>query len=211
VERDNQLTSRTKTVELERPTETVRSKVVLDAIRSRRSIGKVLPEPPSRDVIEQILDAAVWAPNHRLSEPWRFFVLTGDARVQLGDAMSRALVASGAQPAAAQSVRSKPLRAPVIIAVAVEPSDGPKIVEIEEVCAVAAATQNMLLAAHALDLAAIWRTGDPCFSPEVREFFNLSPRGQLLGFVYLGYPDTSLPSRERTPAAGLTTWLGWDD
>ena len=93
----------------------------------------------------------------------------------------------------------------------VEPVVDPSVVEIEEVCAGAAAVQNVLLAAHALGLAAMWRTGDAAFDPAVKAFFNLPPTAHLLGFVYLGYPDMAPPKQRRKPAVSLTTWLGWDD
>lgn len=190
--------------------------VVLHTIRTRRSIGKVSRECPSRALIEQVLEAATFAPNHRVTEPWRFFVLTGEARVDLGEAMVRAREAAmrrspDTKLVNLEALRAKPLRAPVVIAVGVEPASGPKIVEVEEYWAVAAAVQNMLLAAHALGLAAMWRTGDACFAPEIKEFFGLSETGALLGFVYLGYPDVTMPERQRTPAAQFTSWLGWDD
>ena len=188
---------------------------VLDAIRTRRSVGRVRPEAPPRALVERVIEAATWAPNHRLTEPWRFFVLAGDARLALGEAMGRARLARLADPTADRAAEfakaaAKPLRAPVVVAVAVEPVAGPKVVEVEEVAAGAAAVQNLLLAAHALGLAAIWRTGDPAYDPEVKAFFGLDPAAHLLGFVYLGYPDGEAPRRARTPAAHVTRWLGWD-
>lgn len=187
---------------------------VLEAIRTRRSVGQVRAEVPPRAVIEEVIEAATWAPNHRLTEPWRFWVLTGEARRALGAAMGQAQVArlpagSGKDPeAVAAAAAAKPLRAPVVIAVAVEPVQAPNVVEIEEVTAGAAAVQNLLLAAHAHGLAAIWRTGDPCYEPAVKAFFGLAPTAHLLGFVYLGYPAGEPPTRTRVPAAALTTWLG---
>src|SRR5207244_3779397 len=108
------------------------------------------------------------APNHRLTEPWRFVVFAGDARLELGEAMARVQAANSdtlPTPGDLERTRAKPLRAPVVIAVAVEPSPGPRVVEMEEVAAGAAAVQNMLLAAHALGLGAIWRTGDAAYDP----------------------------------------------
>jgi nitroreductase len=113
--------------------------------------------------------------------------------------------------AESERARSKPLRAPVIVAVAVEPVVGPKIVEVEEVAAGAAAVQNMLLAAHALGLAAIWRTGDACYDDAVKAHFDLSPNAYLMGFVYLGYPAAVSTRSRHTPPEELTRWLGWDD
>src|SRR5687767_13152960 len=66
---------------------------VLEALRSRRSIGRVRPERPPRAVIEEIIEAATWAPNHRLTEPWRFIVLAGQAREALGREMAALLPA----------------------------------------------------------------------------------------------------------------------
>ncbi len=117
----------------------------------------------------------------------------------------------GAARAAIEKARVKPLRAPVIIAVAVEPFIGPKVIEIEEVEAGAAAIQNMLLAAPALGLAAMWRTGGASYDPHVKAFFGLAPTSHLLGFVYVGYPDMTAPEARRRPAAEVTRWMGWDN
>ena len=194
--------------------ETMPQRRVLEAIRTRRSIGRVRPECPSKELIEQLLEAAVWAPNHRLTEPWRFFVLAGDARHQLGEVFARSLDATlPAGVADRQSqldkARAKPLRAPIVITVAVVPQTGPKVIEIEEVLAGGAAVQNLLLAAHDLGLAAMWRTGEPAYDPAVKAFFGLPETAHIVGFVYVGYADAAAPRMIRRPAAGCTEWLGW--
>lgn len=183
---------------------------VMEVIRTRRSIGKVRPEQPPREAIQLMIEAATWAPNHRMTEPWRFFVVAGEARRALGEVIAARHVQDGQTEIAAKAA-SKPLRAPVVIAVAVEPVVGPKIVEIEEVEAGAAAVQNMLLVAQALGLATIWRTGAPAYDPAVKAFFGLAPSAHLLGFVYVGYPDAVVPERGRVPVAEVTRWLGWVD
>jgi nitroreductase len=189
---------------------------VLEAIRTRRSYGRMLPDPPPRALIERILDAAVCAPNHYLTEPWRFVVLTGEARGPLGLAQEAALRRTLAGPeapehrAALEKERGKPFRAPVVVVVAVEKSGLEKAVWLEEMCATAASVQNMLLAAQAEGLAAIWRTGETAYSPEVREALGLSPDAQVLAIVYLGYPDRSQPPTARPPRTVPVRWLGWD-
>ncbi|MCK9927534.1 nitroreductase family protein, partial [Frankia sp. Mgl5] len=136
-----------------------------DAITTRRSIGLVKQELPLRESIERMLEAATWAPNHHLTEPWRFFVLTGDARVRLGEAMAEIAKARLADPDTEESrkkiekQKENPLRAPVVIAVAVAPSERENVEELEEIEAVACGVQNMLLTAHSLGLGAVWRTG----------------------------------------------------
>ncbi len=186
---------------------------VIDAIRARRSIGKVRPEAPPRELITQLLDAAAHAPNHHLTAPWRFFVLAGDARSALGAALAdgRARLTPGAGPAELDREQEKPLRAPVVIAVAVQPAVGPHVFAIEEIAAVSAAVQNLLLAAHALGLAAIWRTGDTAYSEPVRDFLGLDSAASVLGFVYIGYAAAPPKVVQRRPAEAVTRWLGWDE
>lgn len=187
---------------------------VMDAIRGRRSVGKVLPELPPLEAIETILEAGTWAPCHHITEPWRFSVIAGDAREQLGDVMARAkverMIRQGKETEGEfERAKAKATRAPVIIAVAVEPVDGPKVVEIEEVEAGAAAVQNMLLAAHSLGLATIWRTGDPAYDAGVKRFLGLKPETHIIGFIYIGYPAATPHRARHTPHEVLTSWLGW--
>lgn len=185
---------------------------VLAAIKRRRSVGRMTSQVPDRKLIERILEAATWAPNHHLTEPWRFFVLQGDARARLGEVMGGVAASREssveAGRVAAERAASKPLRSPWVIALAVEPSDDPSIPEIEELAAGSAAAQNMLLAADALGLAAIWRSGWIAFEPEITAFFGLSPGARMLGFIYVGYPAMEAPARGRRDIAEVTTWMG---
>ncbi len=183
---------------------------LLDAIRSRRSIGKCSDIVPERALIEQILEAATWAPNHKQTEPWRFVVLTGEARERLGDAMGRAAAAAIEDPDAARAAHEKaakkPLRAPYVIAAYAVPD--PALPRVESIAATAAAVQNMLLAAHALGLAAMWRTGDPVFSDEVRTFLNAPADAEMLGTIYVGYPNMAAPVRQRRTLDEVVEWRG---
>lgn len=182
---------------------------VFDAIYQRRSVGKVLPDPVSRDLIEKLLAAASQAPNHFRVQPWRFFVLTGAARSRLGDVMAQSLL--NRQPESAQAAldteRTRPLRAPVLIAAAVDRPSQPKVVEIENVAAVAAAVENLLLAAHALGLGAMWRTGPAATDPAVKAFLGLEPDQHLLGFVYVGYPAVEPEAYQRPSFELKTVWM----
>src|SRR5579884_2362079 len=119
--------------------ETNNAQMILDALRARRSISRVLPDDLPRETIETIIESAGWAPNHYKTEPWRFVVISGEARDRFGDAMAESLRRRLPAPdsedcrAMIEKERGKPLRAPVIIVVAVEPSDLPKVKEIEEI------------------------------------------------------------------------------
>ena len=189
---------------------------VLEAIRTRRTAGKIRDDAPPRELIEELLEAATWAPNHRLNEPWRFFVLAGEARERFGELMAADACADLDDPTG-EKARSmidaqmkKATRSPVIIAVACDPPSSPRIDPIEDVCAVACGVQNLMLAAHARGLATKWSSGKPCYSPAIKSFFDLTPDHQILGYIYLGYPDEASSNGSRTPHHEKTTWLGWN-
>ena len=114
---------------------------ILDAIKTRRSIPIVKDEAVPKDLIEKVLEAGTYAPNHFRTEPWRFFVLTGNGRVKLGETFAEIttsqLEEKDADSSKAKVERSKknPLRAPVVIAVGVEPSDKHNVILKEEYAA----------------------------------------------------------------------------
>lgn len=189
----------------------------LEALRTRRSIGLVLDKEVPEELINQVLEAGTWAPNHFKTQPWRFFVLTGDGRKPLGETLAKIAAqkmdnpeTEGNQQKLAKT-KEKSLRAPVVIVAAVEPSDSPRVIVKEEYAAVNAAVQNMLLAAHALGLGAIWRTGEPCYHPEMRKLFKLSDKGEVLGFIYMGYPNMNPPARKIKPVSEVTRWFNTEN
>ncbi|MDZ5782014.1 nitroreductase family protein [Marinococcus luteus] len=186
---------------------------VLTAIHSRRSNGLVEQTEVPEDAIAQVLEAGTWAPSHHKTEPWRYFVMTGDGRKQLGEAMA-AIVAEGMTPEEKmekqknlEKQKEKPMRAPVVIAVAAEPSEEERVDTLEEYGAVYASIQNMLLAAHALGLAAFWRTGAHCYHPKMNELFGLGWQGKVLGLIYIGYPMREMKEGHRKPVEQVTTWI----
>jgi nitroreductase len=182
---------------------------VFDAIHNRHSIKKVKPDAVPHEVIEKVLDAAVQAPNHYKVRPWRFVVLTGEARHRLGDAMSASLRERHPEfpQEAFDKAHNTPLQAPVVIAVGVDKPAEAKVLEIENICAAAAATQNLLLAAHALGLGAKWRTGEWATDVRVKEFLGFESDQHIIAFVYAGYPEfiESLPARPSF--ADRVTWM----
>lgn len=186
---------------------------LLQCIKTRRSIGKVKPDAVEYEKIEQILEAGTWAPNHRHTEPWKFFVMTGDGRKHLGQAYADIAREEMSNPQSEESQQAlqkqfaKAYRAPLVIAVAVTPSNQPEILRIEEIGAVNAAIQNMLLAAHALGLGAVWRTGEPAYHPRMKQAFSLHGQDEVLGLLYIGYPDMPEPKAKRAPIVEKTIWL----
>ena len=181
-----------------------------EAIMTRRSVPRTSDRLCERDVIERLLDAGTRAPTHHLTQPWRFVVLTGSAREELGEAWAAGARREGKDPDAA---REKAMRAPVIICVIERPKvEHRRVVEVEEHYATGAAIQNILLAAHAEGLAAMIRSGDPVRLPEVRTYLGVGDDEMLAALIYIGYPDEKAPERaptRRTPARDLTEWRGW--
>ncbi|GAB4420501.1 MAG: hypothetical protein Kow002_08930 [Anaerolineales bacterium] len=182
---------------------------VFDAIHGRVSVGKVKPDAVQKSVIEKLLSAAVQAPNHYKVRPWRFVVLTDAARERLGNVMADSLKARHPEypPAAFDKERSKPLRSPLLIAVGVDKPVEAKVLEWENLCAASAAIQNLLLAAHAEGLGAKWRTGDTASDPKVKEFLGFEADQHLIGFLYIGYPETAVEKKERPSYKDRTVWM----
>lgn len=190
---------------------------VFETIQQRRSIGKMTEQRPTHAQIERILEAATHAPNHHKVEPWKFFVLAGKAREELGAIMQRALAArmeettSDKARAILNKEHNKPLRSPVLIAVVAQHTTQPNVIDIENIEATAAAVQNMLLTAEEMGLASMWRTGDAAYDPHVKQWLGLSAEDHIVAFVYIGFP--AIPHTVRHPIAieAKTIWLGWEE
>ena len=182
---------------------------VFDAIHNRRSIKKLKPDAVPRELIERMLDAAVQAPNHYKVRPWRFAVLAGEARHRLGDAMSASLRERHPEfpQEAFDKAHNTPLQAPLVVAVSADKPSETKVLQSENDSAVAAATQNLLLAAHALGLGAKWRTGEWATDPKVKEFLGLEPDQHLIAFVYVGYPAFVEEYPARPSFEDRTVWM----
>lgn len=182
---------------------------LFEAIKTRHSVSKVKGDAVPRDLVEKLLEAGNRAPNHFKVRPWRFFVLTGDGRNKLGDVMAASQHdrLPDAPPEALDKTRALPLRAPVIIAIGVDLPVETKVIPEENLAAAAAACQNILLAAHALGLGAIWRTGEWARDPRVKQFFGLSTDQVLSGFIYVGYPETATEPAQRPSFEDRTVWM----
>lgn len=182
---------------------------LFEAIHNRYSQGKVKQDPVSREIIKKLLDAGVQAPNHYKVRPWRFVVLTGDARNRLGEVMfaSQRDRKPDLPPEALDKTRALPLRAPVLIAVGVDKPGEEKVLEVENIAAASAACQNILLAAQALGLAAQWRTGEWARDPKVKEFLGFSADQHLIAFLYIGYPEFTAQHEPRPSFEDRTVWM----
>src|SRR4051794_20258753 len=165
-----------------------------ELIRGRRTHKAYAPEPVDRATLEELFELARWAPNHNLTNPWRFRVL--------GPAALAAL-----KQAAGPEAAAKLDRAPTLIAASVLRSDDP-VTDEEDFAAAAAATFIVLLGAHARGLGGYWRTPAVLRSPEGRAALGIPDGERVLGLIHLGHakgPDK--PAPERAPVDEIRSYL----
>lgn len=184
-----------------------------DTLFARRSISRLADPGPTDDELATMLSAAVAAPDHGEARPWRFVVFTGDDRLAFGKVLAASYTASA--EAAGTAIDSERLdkehrrflRAPMVVAVLCR-MQARRVVPTEQRDAVAAATQNLLLAATALGYGSIWRTGDAATSPVVRDALGLEPADAIVGFMYLGTvtPECAQPPRRIDPSPFIERW-----
>lgn len=176
----------------------------LDALLSRRSCSpKLLVDPaPSQADLHLMIDVAVRAPDHGNLRPWRFICIQDAARVRLGGVFATAYVCrhrSGTKEQL-QRERMKPLRAPMVLAVAAAIThDHPSVRVIDQQLSAGAAAMNLLNAAHILGYGGMWLTGENCHDPWVKRTLGLEPGDFVAGWIYLGTP-TGEPSAALRPA-----------
>lgn len=189
---------------------------LIEGLATRRSASAFASGCPPRAQIARLIEAATWAPNHHLTQPWRFEVLAGDERARFGDHLAAWIESDGGPPdrtpRLAESTRAKVQRSPVIVVVIQHAVvDGGDERTLEDYAACCCATQNLLLAAHAEGLAGKWSTGAMAAWPAAREYFALAPGDRIVAYVYLGYPapDAKLRLPERSPAA--VSFRGFED
>jgi nitroreductase len=158
--------------------------------------------PVARDLLERLCRLVFLAPNHKRTWPWRVAVFTGSARADLGEAFAADLLADARErgtdvPAAKiDKTRTKYLRAPAIVVVAVAPNDD-AVRHTEDLHAAAAGVQNLLVGAHAAGLAAMW-SSPPCVdAPSTAAMAGFEPGVEFVAVVYLGHPNADPPPVER--------------
>ena len=166
---------------------------VEQAIRGRRTHKAFGPEPVDRDTLEELLELARWAPNHNLTNPWRFRVLGPES-------LARLKQAAGPEGAA------KLDRAPTLIAASVVQTGDP-VQDEEDLCAAAAAVYVVLLAAHARGLVGYWRTPGVLRTQEGRDALGLPDGERFVALIHLGPPRQEREPPERLAPGEYVTYL----
>ena len=151
------------------------------------------------EVIDDIINAAQWAPNHKRTWPARFCTVTGDSRRILGEAIADAMAARGDDAAKVEKTRTKYMRSPWVIIVAA--AEGTSASETEENgYSVAAGIQNLLLSAHSHGLAALWGSPAKGAQEAINNFAGFESTDRVIGLVYIGKPNGNVPVVERPDA-----------
>lgn len=183
---------------------------VMEAIARRRSIKRFTDRAIPRATIETLLQAAVQAPNHHLTQPWRFYVLGPEARRAFGAALGARKAKKVEDPAAAQAVRDKVARTheelPALIAVAMTQHDDAEKRE-EDYASVYMAVQNLSLGAVAHGLATHIKTGAVMQDPAARAAVGVAENERIVAMLEMGEPAEQPDPKPRRPAADFTTWL----
>ena len=183
-------------------------------IRSRRSVfpAQYSGEVISKEVIEEILENANWAPTHKFTEPWRFTVFSGDGLAKLGEFMSelykKVTTAKGSfDKSKYEKLKVKPTLASHVISIGMKRDKLERLPEVEEIEAVACAVQNMYLTAAALGVGCYWGSGGVTYFEEAKPFFDLGKNDRLLGFMFLGIPKSELHAGKRGPISEKVRWV----
>lgn len=185
---------------------------ITELIRNRRTI---FPEQFSerkvhREQIELMLNNAIWAPTHGNTQPWRFEVFTEDSLQVLSQFLGKTYLET--TPKEQQNdmklakLVSRPQKSSVVIAVSMKRQPEQRILEVEEIEAVACAVQNLQLTAAAYGLGAFWSTPKLVYSPEMKLFLELEENDLCLGLIYVGYPAIEWPKSHRKPIEYVTKW-----
>jgi nitroreductase len=181
-----------------------------EAIRSRRSTGQFTSRPIRREELEQLLDAAVQAPNHRLTQPWRFYVLGPEARRGYGAVLGARKASRVEDPAAAQAIVDKVAMAavtlPAQIAVAMTLAENPEVRE-EDYAATMMAVENLLLTARALGLATHLKSGAIMADPRARAAIGVPDGERIVVMIDIGEPVEIREAKPRRAAAEVTAWV----
>ena len=175
-------------------------------IRARRTCLRMDSESPiDPTTIGELCRLATFAPNHHRTEPWRFAVFTGNGRRDLGDTIAAVMSSNGTRPEKVAKTRVKYMRAPAILVIGT--SAGTSALEtVENRDAVAAAVQNILLAATARSLASFWSSVATPDAAQLLDLCGFEPDTSVVAAIYLGHPDGTCPPPERE--GPRVRWIG---
>jgi nitroreductase len=161
-------------------------------------------------VIRQLLELANWAPTHGNTEPWRFIVYSGEAVQRFCHEHAELYKKNTAPATFAQAKYEKQQhngdKASHLVIAVMKRGSNPNITRLEEICATAAAVENILLGAEASGIAVLWSTGGVVLQPPMRDHLGLDDEDEVLGMLYMGYTDEPAKQGKRGPVEEKTEW-----
>lgn len=182
-------------------------------LKKRRSIKPAFytSEKVSEDIILEMLQNAVLAPTHGLTQPWKFFVFTDSGLIQLAEFLStlykNTTAAEKFNEQKFQKIKTGILKASHVILIGMQRQASEKIAEWEEMCAVACAVHNMHLTATAYHIGAYWSTGSMSTHAETKTFLGLTEKDKCLGMFFIGNYTGEIADPGRISAEEKTIWI----
>ena len=170
-------------------------------IRQRRSIFPVQysDEPISQDFIDQMLELSNWAPTHRRTEPWRYVVISGEARSRLGSFLSlkyeEITPTEKYSPLKQAKIHKKCMQSQYVILICMQRDVMERVPEWEEIASVAMSVQNMWLACSSKGVGCYWSS--PGMIQYMDEFLPLNQGEKCLGLFYIGSTSIDWPAGMR--------------
>lgn len=182
--------------------------MIFDIIKNRRSVfpAEYNDKPIDKSTLEQLLEAANWAPTHKKTEPWRFKVVLGDKKRELGQFLSRKYQEIDPKPKQVKikKLQDNPVRSAAVIAICMQRDPNESLPEWEELAATAMAVQNMWLGCTQLGIGCYWSS--PGLIKYMDEFFDLNEGEKCLGFFYMGHYDEKSKEGDRTAVEDKVEW-----
>ena len=180
----------------------------LELLLSRKSHNKLVAAAPNKLQLENMLSAALRAPDHAQLRPWRYRIYQGDALVKLGNKFLAASLMSDSELLLEKQnrIKAKPLRAPMVIVASVVIKEHPKVPKVEQILSAGASVQNLLMAAHFQDIGAIWRTGELAFNRDLMDMLGIEKNEEIVGFIYLG---TEEGQKTPVPQINQSDFVKW--
>lgn len=181
----------------------------IELLLKRVSVPRLQEPAPTAEQLEIMLRAALRAPDHGQLRPWRFLTVAGESRKELGELFVQGVLSTepNASTELIEKTRNLPLRAPMLLVVIASVSDDPKVPAHEQLLAAGCAAHGVLLAAHALGVGAVWRTGAMAEIDAIQTGLGLQDNEQIVAYIYLGTPINSLRNPpELDPTDFVQSW-----
>ena len=181
----------------------------IELLTTRASNGKLSEPEPDAATLALAFEAVTRAPDHAGLHPVRIRLVRGAARDGFGQLMANVAIKANPQLSTAQieQVKSKALRAPLIMVVGAAVTAHPKVPAIEQVLSAGCAAHAILLTLHARGYAGIWRTGDAAYDPDLKRALGFQPDDQIVGFIYAGTAKQPAPELLRSrPEQFISEW-----